>query len=145
MMKNSADVSQDHGEEQDEELIHLTLAGLLPAEQTLVVNPLMRTATLFRSDADGRAHIVRQQQFSPNGVRVLVPLLQSYPHYCPYEVLLASLFPLSLEECRKQLQEAWETAIRPVRRAVGSIIARLRSFGFTVYSIRGAGYLLKAL
>ncbi len=144
MMRNRPDELQDKGE-QDEPLLHLTLDGLLPDDQTLVLNPETRTATLFLNDESGKARIVTQQQFSPNGMRVLIPLLQAYPYYCPYEVLLASLFPLSLEECRKQLQEAWERSVRPIRRAIGSIMTGLHAFGFTVHSLRGVGYLLKPL
>ena len=143
-MRNSPDELQDKGDTQAY-LLHLTLNGLLPDDQTLVLNPVTRTATLFRNDGSGNARIVTQQQFSPNGMRLLIPLLQAYPHYCPYEVLLASLFPLSLEECRKQFQEAWERSVRPIRRAIGSIMAGLHSFGLTVHSLRGVGYLLKPL
>ena len=143
-MKKSAASPQDRGE-QNEELLHLTLNGLLPDDKTLVLNLATRTGTLFSHGAGSGARIVTQQQFSPNGMRVLVPLLQAYPLYCPYEVLLASLFPLSLEACQQQLQEAWEMAIRPVRRAIGSIMAGLRSFGLTVHSLRRTGYLLKRL
>ncbi len=143
-MRNSAYEAQD-GDRQREALLHLTLEGLLPANQTLAVNPAMRAATLISQTPEGEAQIVAQQHFSPNGMRILVPLLQAYPHYCPYEVLLASLFSLSLEEARRQLRDIWEIAIRSVRRAVGSLIAQLRALGLQVRSIRGAGYLVEAL
>ncbi len=94
---------------------------------------------------EGENQILAQQHFSPNGMRVLVPLLQSYPHYCPYEVLLASLFSLSLDEARKQLQDFWDIAIRPVRRAISSLIAGLRALGLQVRSLRGAGSQVEAL
>jgi hypothetical protein len=45
-------------------------------------------------------------------MRVLVPLLRAYPHYCPYEVLAASLFSLSLAQARHQLWDSWEVAIK---------------------------------
>src|SRR6266567_8089146 len=69
-MRNSAHETPD-GEGHQEALLHLTLDGLLPANQTLVVNPSIRTATLFSHAPDGEAHIVAQQHFSPNGMRVL--------------------------------------------------------------------------
>jgi hypothetical protein len=136
--------AQDKGEPRDE-LLHFTLDHLLPANHTLVLNTSMRTAILLHSEGSGEVHIVQQQHFSPNGMCVLVPLLQAYPQYCPYEVLLASLFPLSLEACRKQLREAWEMALRPVRRAMSSIMAGLHAFGLRVRSIRSGGYLIEAL
>jgi biotin operon repressor len=143
-MRKRVQGAQDKGEHHDE-LLQFTLSPLLPANHILVLNPSMHTATLLNSEGSGEVHIVQQQHFSPNGMGVLVPLLQAYPHYCPYEVLLASLFPLSLEECREQLREAWEMALRPVRRAMSSIMAGLRALGLQVRSIRGAGYLIEAL
>jgi hypothetical protein len=143
-MSNDDDGSQSL-READEGLLYFSLPGLLEDHQTLVVNPAMRTATLLWNDADGGAPILRQQQFSPNGMRVLVPLLQAYPEYCPYEMLLASLFPLSLEAGRTLLEEAWEETIRPVRRAMSSLLPGLRPFGLSVSSVRGLGYLLTPL
>jgi len=126
-------------------LLHLTLDGLLQAHQILVFNPSIRTATLFSHAPEGETQVIAQQHFSPNGMLVLVPLLQSYPYYCPYEVLLASLFSLSLDEARKQLQDIRDIAIRSVRRAIDSLIAGLRALGLQVRSIRNAGYFVEAL
>ncbi len=141
---NKGDSGLESKGEHDEGLLHFSLPRLLPDDSTLVVNPAMGTVILFSNEAGGRARIVTQQ-FSPNGIRVLVPLLQAYPDYCPYDVLLTSLFPLSLEEGRKHLQEAWAATIRPVRRAIGSIMAGLEAFGLKPYSLRGLGYILKPL
>ncbi len=141
---NKGDSGLERKGEHDEELLHFSLPGLLPDDRTLVVNPATRTVILFSNEAAGRARIVTQQ-FSPNGMRVLVPLLQAYPDYCPYDVMLTGLFPLSLEEGRKHLQEAWAATIRPVRRAIGSIMAGLAAFGLKAYSLRGLGYILQPL
>ena len=143
-MRNSAHEAQD-GDRHQQALLHLALDGLLQAQQILVVNPSIRTATLLSHAPDGEAQVIAQQHFSPNGMLVLVPLLQSYPYYCPYEVLLASLFSLSLDEARRQLQDIRDIAIRSVRRAIGSLIAGLRALGLQVRSIRNAGYLVEAL
>ncbi len=142
-MRNSAYEAQD-GDNQRDAVLHLTLEGLLPANRTLVVNPSMRAATLISQTPEGEAQIVAQQHFSPNGMRILVPLLQAYPHYCPYEVLLASLFSLSLEEARRQLQDMRDIAIRPVRRAINNLTAGLRALGLQVRSLHSAGYLVAA-
>jgi len=117
----------------------------VPANQVLAVTPSMRTVTLLAAFSSEEAHILAQQHFSPNGMRVLVPLLQSYPHYCPYEVLLASLFSHTPDEAREQLQGDWDSIIRPVRRAMNSLVPGLRAFGLQVRSIRSAGYLIEAL
>jgi hypothetical protein len=142
-MRHSAHEAEDD-EGHQEGLLHFTLDGLLPANQTLVVNPATRTATLFSYPPDGKPEIIAQHHFSPNSMRVLVPLLQAYPHYCPYDVLLTSLSSLSLDEARRQMQDFWEIAIRPVRRAINSLKAGLRDFGFQVRSIWSAGYLVEA-
>jgi hypothetical protein len=136
-------VFQDDGADV-EGLIHFSLPRLLPDNQTMVVNPAMRTAILLYNEA-GEARVVTQHVFSPNGMRVLVPLLQSYPDYCPYAVILTSLFPLSIEKSRALLQEAWELSTRPVRRAIGSAATGLQSFGLRVYSLRGLGYILRPI
>jgi len=141
---NRGDSGVESKGEQDEGLLYFSFPGLLPDDSTLMVNPAKRTVILLRNEASGRARVVTQQ-FSPNGMRLLVPLFQAYPDYCPYDVLLSSLFPLSLEEGRKHLQEAWATTIRPVRRAIGSSMAGLAAFGLKVHSIRGLGYILKPL
>jgi hypothetical protein len=142
-MSNAAHEAQD-GESNRELLLHLTLDGLLPAHQILVVNPSIRTATLISHAPDGETQVIAQQHFSPNGMLVLVPLLQAYPHYCPYEVLLASLSSLSLDDALKQLQDIHDIAIRPVRRAINSLIVGLHALGLQVRSIRNAGYLVEA-
>ena len=143
-MKNSASKAPD-GEGHHEELIHLTLEGLLPAKQELVLNLAERTATLLSHAPDGKPAMVEQKRFSPNGMRVLVPLLQAYPKYCLHEVLFASLDSLPLDEAYQQMREMRALTIRSVRRAVASLPSRLRAFGWQVRSIRGAGYLIEAI
>jgi len=141
-MMSKADENFQHYLKAHDDLLYFSLPSLLADRQTLVVNPAMRTAMLFWKDSEGGIHILSQQQFSPNGMRVLVPLLQAYPEYCPYDILLLSLFPLPLEAIHTLLAEDGETTIRPVRRAMSSILAPLRAFGLSVTSVRGAGYLL---
>lgn len=126
-------------------VLHLSLDGLLPANQVLAVKPSLQTVTLLASTADEEPHILEQQHFSPNGMCVLVPLLEAYPHYCPYEVLLARLFSLTHEQARAQMHSDWNSAIRPVRRAINSLGPGLRAFGLRVRSIRSGGYLIEAL
>jgi hypothetical protein len=143
LMSNGDDGPQGKGEHDG--LLHFSLPGLLQDNHTLVLNPARRTVSLLNTEVGGGARMVTQEQFSPNGMRVLLSLLQAYPDYCPYEVLLTSLFPLSLEAAHMQLQEEWEVSIRPVRAAIASIGSGLRSFGLSVYSLRGLGYILRPL
>jgi hypothetical protein len=128
-----------------EDLLHFALEGLLPPMHTLVVNPATRTAMLFSQSPAQTMRLVAQQLFSPNSVRVLLPLLAAYPHYCPYDTILARLFSISLEDARRLLLDSWEVAIRPIRRAISTLSARLRIFGLCIRNIRGVGYLVEAL
>ncbi len=143
-MKKPASHHQD-GESHQEALLPLTLEGLIPPNQILVLNRSLRTATLLYNAPEGNQTIVEQQHFSPNGMRVLVPLLEAYPKYCLHEVLFASLVSLPLEEAYQQMREMRALTIRSVRRAVASLPSRLRAFSWQVRSIRGAGYLIEAI
>ncbi len=143
-MKKAASTAQD-GEGHQKALLNLTLEGLMPANQELVLNLALRTATLFYHTTDGEQTMVEQQHFSPNGMRVLVPLLQAYPKYCLHEVLFASLYSLPLDKAYQQMREMRALTIRSARRAVASLPTKLRAFGWQVRSIRGAGYLIEAI
>src|SRR5260370_40033201 len=138
-----------HGHHQQEDqpgsLLHLPLAGLLPDNQKLVINPAARTAILFAQTSSGEADVVTVQQFSPNGMRVLIPLLQAYPNYCPYETLLVALFSLTIDEARLQLREIRKIVLRSIRRAIGSLASGLRAFGLRVRSVRDTGYLVETI
>jgi hypothetical protein len=100
------------------------------------ISPLLRS---------GLAQVLSQQRFTPNGMRVLLPLLEAYPRYCPYDVLVASLLSLTLAQARQMLQDSREIAMRPVRRAISGIMDGLHSLGLSVRSLRKAGYVLEAL
>jgi hypothetical protein len=144
-MKKNSEHDARSGHAPREALLHLPLDGLLPVNQTLVVNLSMRTAILLVSPAEGEAQVLSQQRFTPNGMRVLVPLLQAYPQHCDYEALIASLYSFTLPEARQQLRDSWEIALRPVRRAISGLMDGLRALGLHVRSVRGAGYVLEAL
>ncbi len=127
----------------EEEAIHLALPELLPANHTLVVNPVKRILILLYDEPGGEARSVEEQNISPSGIRVLIPLLQAYPKYCTYEILLTHLYPMPVEAVRRQLQEARETTMRPLRRAISTINADLRPFGLKVTSVRNRAYTLE--
>ena len=140
-MSKNGDGSQNK-QQSDEGELHFSIPGLLEHDQTLVVNLALRTAILFCHQPASEIRLVKQQKFTPHGIRALLPLLQAYPHYCPYEVMLASLFPLPLEEGHKHRDDAGEKKIRALRRAIGSIQEGLRPFGLKVSSVLGSGYVL---
>ncbi len=132
-------------------ITHLSLHGLLPAGYTLALNQETRTLSLL---SDGPM-LVAEQQFSENELRLIVPILESFPHFCSYEVLLAHLTsntvtPVTLSRCRLRLEEAqlngtWQQELRPVRRALSSLRGKLYPFNLSISNIRERGCSLTSL
>jgi hypothetical protein len=130
---------------------HFSIQGLLPIGQTLVLNPETRTLSLL---SDGPMLIV-EQQLSSNEMYLFVPILESFPHYCPYEVLLSHIFtktvtPASIERCRQRLRDAhasgkWQQELRPIRRALSSLRNKLRRFDLGISNMRERGCSLTSL
>ncbi len=135
LMSHDDDVSPDVETSEKEKKIHLTLPGLLPENHKLVLNPAKRIVLLLYDEPGGESSSVNEHQFPPSGMRVLTSLLLRYPNYCTYEELLANLYSISVEDARKQLREARDTTLRPLRRAIVGIAADLRAFGLRVTSI----------
>lgn len=130
---------------------HLSLPGLLRPGQTLVLNLGTRTLSML---TDGPT-LIMEQQFSVNELRMIVPLLELYPHYCPYEVLLAHISShvvteASTTHCRQRLQEAlsrgtWQQELRPIRRALSSLRNKLKHFDLGISNVRERGSSLISL
>ncbi len=131
-------------------ILHFAFQDLLPPGQTLALSLGTRTLSLL---CDGR--MVLDQQFSINELRILEPILQAFPHYCPYEVLLASLSSApvtgsSVARCRQRLLEAqgsqrWQQELRPIRRALSSVRSKLHRFGLEISNVRERGCSLTCL
>src|SRR5579864_7839692 len=92
----------------DENILHFTLEDLLPADHMLALNVSLGTLCLLAAGFDKIPRMLAEQQFTSSEICVLLPLLRAYPHYCPYEVLLASfnnpkIDELTIESCRRIL------------------------------------------
>lgn len=130
---------------------HLSLPSLLPPGCILALNPEIRTLSLL---SDGPLLIV-EQQFSDNEMRIMVPILKSFPYYCPYEVLLSHLSSnivnaISIANCRQRLEEAqnlgtWPQELRPIRRALSSLRNKLHYFNLEISTVRERGCSLTSL
>jgi hypothetical protein len=150
-MQKADSVRLQQREEVETKIFHLSLPGLLPSGRTLVSNLETRTLSLL---TDGPT-LIMEQQFSVNEMRVIMPLLESYPHYCPYEVLLAHISSnfvteSSIAHCRQRLQEAlscrtWQQDLRPIRRALSSLRNKLNHFDLGISSVRERGCTLISL
>ncbi len=137
----------------DETITHFELLDLLPAGQTLALHTRLGTLALLTNDPESSHPVLLvEQQFSGSELSVLIPLLQMYPHFCPYEVLLASFNNGNTEEetvarFRVRLQEAqfagvWDYEMRPVRNILSRTRFKLRDFGIEISSILETGYIL---
>jgi hypothetical protein len=96
---------------------------------------------------------VRQEQFTNTEMSVLMPLLDLYPYYCPYETLYASFYgggkadEASIAKARQHLEDAmvegvWDQEMRPVRCALSRTRIKIRSFHVDISSILSTGYIL---
>lgn len=130
---------------------YFSLDGALPTGQVLVLNAELGTLSLLSRD-DERPCLAAQQQFTASELSLILPLLELYPHYAPYEVIFASFYngaitDATVERCRRQLQEAlehgvWDQQLRPVRNTLSRIRFKMRNFGIDIISILETGYVL---
>ncbi|MGB8346637.1 MAG: hypothetical protein WCD86_17250 [Ktedonobacteraceae bacterium] len=143
--------------EPSERIVHYVLSPLLPAGHTLAFNPALGTLSLLIYEQD-EPRLVAEQQFTPSEVCVLRPLLVSYPHHCPYEVLHASfnsspdtpvvdLTDKVVARSRKRLEMAldrgtWEDEMRPVRNVLSRTRLKLNQMHIDVKSILETGCIL---
>lgn len=138
-------------EELGEEILHFSLQGLLPPDHTLALNTNLGTLSHLVCKQD-RPYLVMEQQFTTSEICVLMPLLEAYPYYCPYEVLLASfnngrVNETTVARCRERLLDAqaagiWDQEMRPVRNVLSRTRLKTRSFGIEISSILETGYIL---
>ncbi|HZU00424.1 MAG TPA: hypothetical protein VFA10_12210 [Ktedonobacteraceae bacterium] len=137
-----------------EDILHFSLQGVLPSGHLLAVNPLLGTLSYIVNE-DHHPRLIMQQQFTAGEMSVLMPLLEAYPYYCPYDTLLASfqygnVTEATVERCREHLQEAqeegiWDQEMRPMRNVLSRARLKLRTFGIEVSTIVETGYILMYL
>jgi hypothetical protein len=140
----------------DDEILHFSLDDLLPEGHMLALNLSLGTLSLIANSRDNSyPYLLAEQQFTTSELCVLIPLLKSYPHYCPYEVLLASfnngnVNETTIERSRKRLYEAqlegiWDQEMRPVRNVLSRARLKMRAFRIEISSILETGYVLMEL
>jgi hypothetical protein len=86
-----------------------------------------------------KSMIVYPQQFTNSEIYVFRPLLESYPHFCPYEVLLASF---NSDHITEQAQElgVWDQEMRPMRNVLSRTRLKIHTFGIDIFSILVTAY-----
>jgi hypothetical protein len=144
--------TRDNVEQVAEGIRHFSLQDALPTGHKLALN--MGLGTLSYLSLENEApQLVAQQQFTDSEMSILLPLLDSYPYYCPYEVLYASFYngnvnDIIVARCRQRLQMAmdigtWDQEMRPVRNVLSRTRLKLRTFGLNVSSILETGCILR--
>lgn len=140
---------------EEHQIVHYILTDLLPPGQVLALNRELAilSCLAIEENKEPWPRLLLQEQFSPNEERVLYPLLEQYPHFCPHEALLANFYTGQLTEAqvehyRQRLQEARNAGIgdyelRPMRNILSRARLRLCKFGIEVCSILDTGYMLK--
>jgi len=131
---------------------HFSLQDELPAGHKLALNPTNGTLSYLVWDGT-QVHMVLQQQFTSSELSLLVPLLNSYPYYCPYDVMYAHFYngtitDEEIAQARRHLQNAfkrgsWEQEMKPVRNVLSRTRAKLQHFGYTISSILETGYIVR--
>jgi len=134
-----------------EAISYLSLPGLLSENQQLAINVKKRILSLL---AEGPV-LLEQQQLTDNEMRVFMPILESFPQSCPYEVLLSSLSSATVDSAsstlwQRRLKEAqksrtWHQELRPLRRALSSLRGKLHFFGLAIATARERGCNLTSL
>jgi hypothetical protein len=135
----------------EDRIMHFSLQEALPSTHTLALNLAFGTLSYISCVAD-RPLLLMQEQFTNGELSVLMPLLEAFPYYCPYEIMFAHFYngkvnDKTIARCREHLQEAaaeglWDQEMRPVRSALSRARLKLRPFGIDISSILATGYLL---
>lgn len=135
-------------------ILHFSLQHILPEGNTLALNMPLGTLSCLICTAE-QPRLLLQQQFTRSELSLLLPLLQSFPYYCPYEVLFSSFYNSQVSETlivrsRNRLQRAletgtWEQEMRPVRNVLSRTRLKLRTFGVNISSILETGCILMAV
>jgi DNA-binding winged helix-turn-helix (wHTH) protein len=150
-MQKTYPIHLKQGKGGEAKVSHFSLPGLFSSGQTLALNAETRTLSLLR---DGPV-LVTEQRFSVNEMSILMPILESFPHYCPHEVLLShissnTVTTASIARWRQRLWEAqtrgaWQQELRPLRRALSSLRSKLHCFDLEISNVRERGYSLTSL
>src|SRR6266699_6622388 len=136
----------------DPELRYLSLAGLLPEAHRLAIQRDLGPVARLYADTEGVPRMQHVQWFTPIEMALVLALVEQYPHYCPYEVLLAHFTSTRvsepvIERMRQQAYEAresgeWDALMRPMRNVLSRVRLKLRPFGIEIVSLVEVGYAL---
>jgi hypothetical protein len=118
-----------------------SLSGIFPSTTRMWLDPHIGLAFLWRDEPP--APVLLSCHLTPSGVRVLAVLLQAYPQSCSFEQLFEGLYATGGSESPGEWSP--QVGLRPIRRAIWSLLPAMRAFGLAIVSVRKRGYLLTAL
>lgn len=128
------------------------LPELLPEGSVLVLNTRPYSLSTFvLTELSAKVHgLVAQEVLTELETYVLLALLESFPQYCPYEILQAAITDEMLGHARAAVHRAIESRrlnseMKPVRNILSRLRAKLQVFGIDIRSIHAEGYILTAL
>jgi len=139
-------------EPQEEDIVYFVLPDLLP-DCTLVYNPSLSTLNCLMN-ADSHPILQGQQQFTGSELALLLPLLRSFPHYAPYELLFTSysygidgITDKRVEKARQHLYKAmdegtWDREMRPLRNVMNRVRTKLRALQLDSICLLETGYII---
>ena len=125
------------------------LPGLLPAQHRLVLNTFCSVLSTYILTELAQEGIVAQQMVTEHEMYALVVLLEAYPDYCPYEVLLAAISDVTIDQARQVLHQAiahktLAQELKSQRKLISQCRAKLSLFHLDIRSVHGMGYVLAA-
>ncbi len=128
------------------------LPNLLPEGHVLVLNTHPYSLSTFvLTELSGEVHgLVAQEVLTELEMYVLIALLDSYPQYCPYELLRAAITDEVVNHARVTVHRAVEhktlnRSMKPIRNILSRCRAKLQVFGIDIRSIHAEGYILTPL
>src|SRR5438552_14665614 len=91
--------------------------------------------------------VTEQQILTPSEMYIVEALLDSYPDYCPHEVMLSAMTGKSLEKCRERVlwglnNGAIDLVMHPVRNLLARCRMKLNPFDIHVKSMLNTGYII---
>jgi hypothetical protein len=134
---------------QTQERVQVTLEGLIPGHFAL---DMPSGVLAHLTCEEGKPCLREVQVFTPSELTVLRPLLEQYPNYCPYEVLVASFggstSDVAITRARQRFYHALEkgtveTLMRPVRNVLSRTRLKLHAFGIDIVSMLETGCMLR--
>ena len=142
-------------QEAREFILHYTLLGVLEDGEILALNTQLGILSLIGTGDHDTPRLLMQQQFTVGEMSVFTPLIENFPYYCSYEVLLAGFNGNWQDEdkiakAKERLDNAtengtWDVEIRGVRTVLSRARFKLRLMGFDILSILETGYILRRL